>query len=224
MMIHVMTTHDTLSPLYKLPLQVKSIGVRTGKKSWYWIDTKSAVSHSINKDLGFQIQTAYKWKKILISVLQELFINKDRQLRRSQNKTWVTWKHLKPARKKTLFSKKSTAAVYSSLQITWMGCCSRAQRIWGTQLTSIALKVWQIMKLLLNVKVMALSCHPQPNFLNSVYIFLMNWVLATNIYSIILHLIKNGCLFWKVLMKGREACWENMLLVALHLALCQALI
>lgn len=114
MMIHVMTTHDTHSPLYKLPLQVKSIGVRTGKKSWYWIDTKFAVSHSINKNLGFQIQTAYKWKKILISVLQELFINKDRQLRRSQNKTWVTWKHLKQARKKTLFSKKSTAAVYSS--------------------------------------------------------------------------------------------------------------
>lgn len=95
MMIHVMTTHDTHSPLYKLPLQVKSIGVRTGKKSWHWIDTKSAVSHSINKNLGFLIQTAYKWKKILISVLQELFINKDRQLRRSQNKTWVTWKHLK---------------------------------------------------------------------------------------------------------------------------------
>lgn len=95
MMIHVMTTHDTHSPLYKLPLQVKSIGVRTGKKSWHWINTKSAVSHSINKNLGFLIQTAYKWKKILISVLQELFINKDRQLRRSQNKTWVTWKHLK---------------------------------------------------------------------------------------------------------------------------------
>lgn len=90
MMIHVMTTHDTHSPLYKLPLQVKSIGVRTGKKFWHWIDTKSAVSHSINKNLGFLIQTAYKWKKILISVLQELFINKDRQLRRSQNKTWVT--------------------------------------------------------------------------------------------------------------------------------------
>lgn len=126
-----MSCHDTHSPLYKLPLQVKSIGVRTGKKSWHWIDTKSAVSHSINKNLGFLIQTAYKWKKILISVLQELFINKDRQLRRSQNKTWVTWKHLKG-------NKEEDTVLQKEHCFTWMGCCSRAQRIWGTQLTSIA--------------------------------------------------------------------------------------
>lgn len=86
-------THTVLciSCLSKLKVLVSELAKNLGIGSI----PKSAVSHSIDKNVGFQIQTAYKWKKILISVLQELFINKDRQLRRSQNKTWVTWKHLK---------------------------------------------------------------------------------------------------------------------------------
>lgn len=68
--------------------------------------------------------------------------------------------------------------------------------------------------------VIVLSCEPESSFIYVVYIFLMNWILTANIYSIVWcfrWLINNGCQFWKVV--GRVACWE-MLLVLPELALC----